>query len=48
MEESLSLVQQASGGPFTKFSGTYDETKKQTSRIQLLDKFSKSLENFEP
>lgn len=51
MEESLSQTPaqpQNSNDPFTKFSGTFDETKKQqTNRIQLLDKFSKSLNKYE-
>ena len=47
MEESPNMQNQAQAqttGPFSKFSGTYDESKKQNNnRIQLLDKFSKSL-----
>lgn len=47
MEESNSLAQQSSGGPFAKFTGTFDDSKKPSTRIQLIDKFTKSLENFE-
>lgn len=50
MEESPNIQMQAQAqqtGPFSKFSGTYDESRKPNNRIQLLDKFSKSLQNFE-
>ena len=50
MEESLSQAAQQpnSGDPFTKFSGTFDDTKKLSSnRIHLLDKFTKSLDNYD-